>query len=234
MLNYKKLLFLLLLFTGVIAAQGGSNPIIRYEKLDSILNARGEIDTNAFQQSLDSLYEKTDSLQTEQDEDWDSSQVKQYVLTTPSGLPIDGLSIIIEQGSPNISVDSGWVEGIIDTNLLIYKDSSYINTHLNRDTILTDEVGDGGILRLSEPDENTRYWSPFYLAEGSNAFSGSAVADTISNAGITTNDLFVLTIKDATPITDDMLSYTVETGRLIVHRVAGTTSNLQYSYIRIY
>lgn len=215
----KKIILLILVCIGYLYPQA-SNTIPR------------RVDT--LETDVDSLYRKTDSLQVDQNKDWDSTQVKFYVLNNPTGLPIDGLSIVILEGSPYISVDSTWVQGIINILLSTYKDSAYINTHLHRDTILTDEVSDLGLLRMNNPDENTRYWSPLYLQEGNNSFSGSATADTITDAGITTNDIFILTIKDTTPISDDMLSYAVESGRAIIYRVAGTTSNLQYSYVRIY
>ena len=69
--------------------------------------------------------------------------------------------------------------------------------------------------------------------KGTATFSGTATSDTILISGITASDAFVLTVRDATPIADDMLSYTVTTDTLFVHRVAGTTNNLQYTYIRI-
>lgn len=71
------------------------------------------------------------------------------------------------------------------------------------------------------------------LLSGSDSFTTSATADTISNATITSSDVFIVSINDATPVADDLLSWTAETGRLIVHRPAGTTSNLAYSYMRI-
>lgn len=71
------------------------------------------------------------------------------------------------------------------------------------------------------------------LLSGSDSFTTSAIADTISNTTITSSDVFIVSINDATPVADDLLSWTAETGRLIVHRPAGTTSNLAYSYMRI-
>lgn len=71
---------------------------------------------------------------------------------------------------------------------------------------------------------------------GTDTFTTSATSDTIvftAVSGVTTSSVFVVAIKDVTPVANDLLSWTVNTDTLFVHRPAGTTSGLGYSYIRI-
>lgn len=92
---------------------------------------------------------------------WDADQVIEYVAQNPSGLPIDGLSIVILEGSPYISVDTTWVEGIINGLLEEYPDTEYVNTHLARYEIFIDgDLDDGDVLMYSHPDESTNLFVP--------------------------------------------------------------------------
>ena len=69
-----------------------------------------------------------------------------------------------------------------------------------------------------------------------NAFTTTATADTVvfnTAADVDANSIFVVSIKDATPVANDLLSWTVTDDSLFIHRPAGTTSALAYSYIRV-
>ncbi len=68
---------------------------------------------------------------------------------------------------------------------------------------------------------------------GTNSFTTTATSDTVVISGVSASSIFVVSISDATPIADDLLSWTATTDSLFVHRVAGTTAGLSYSYIRI-
>lgn len=71
---------------------------------------------------------------------------------------------------------------------------------------------------------------------GNDTFTTSATSDTVvfsSTSGVTSSSLFIVAIKDATPVANDLLSYTVNTDSLFVHRPVGTTSGLAYTYWRI-
>ena len=68
---------------------------------------------------------------------------------------------------------------------------------------------------------------------GTDSFTTSATSDTVEISGVTASSIFTVSINDATPVADDLLSWTATTDTLFVHRVAGTTSGLAYSYIRI-
>lgn len=69
------------------------------------------------------------------------------------------------------------------------------------------------------------------LPFGLDAFSGSATSDTVLVSGVSDTSIVFLTIKDISPIAADELSFTTSTDTLFVHRPAGTTSDLPYSYI---
>lgn len=71
------------------------------------------------------------------------------------------------------------------------------------------------------------------ISAGIDSFATSATVDTITNAEIHSTDIFTVSIRDITPVADDLLSWYAEEGRLLVFRIAGTTSNLNYSYQRI-
>lgn len=102
---------------------------------------------------------------------------------------------------------------------------------VNGDTVLTQGNTDQIIGTTATLDSLIRdHWAKL---AGVDSFTTSATSDTISNATITTSNVFMVSINDATPVADDLLSWIVETGRLIVRRVAGTTSNLKYSYTRV-
>lgn len=64
MISCKKILLFVFLISNIILAQGSQNRIIRYNNLDSILTARGLIDTTRFGVALDSLYNKTGHIYT--------------------------------------------------------------------------------------------------------------------------------------------------------------------------
>jgi len=65
------------------------------------------------------------------------------------------------------------------------------------------------------------------------AFTTTDTEDTVLIAGIGPSDVFVIAINDASPVDDDLISWTVNTDTLFIWRETGTTSALSYSYIRI-
>jgi len=65
------------------------------------------------------------------------------------------------------------------------------------------------------------------------SFTTTATSDTVRIVGTTTSSVFEVTIIDATPVANDMLSYTTTADTLFVHRPAGTTSGLNYSWKRL-
>lgn len=68
---------------------------------------------------------------------------------------------------------------------------------------------------------------------GTDSFSGSSTSKAITLTGVTTSSVFIVSINDATPVSDDMLSWVATANTLTVYRVAGTTSNLAFSWKRI-
>jgi len=77
-----------------------------------------------------------------------------------------------------------------------------------------------------------------YLEVGStgaatNSFTTSATADTVVVSGLTATSVVVVNITDASPVANDLLSVTVTTDTFFVHRPAGTTSGLTYSWFRV-
>ena len=68
---------------------------------------------------------------------------------------------------------------------------------------------------------------------GTDAFATTDVADTLVMAGGTTNSIYMVSVKDVSPVAADLLSWQAKTDTLIVHRAAGTTSGLTYSWMRL-
>lgn len=71
------------------------------------------------------------------------------------------------------------------------------------------------------------------LSVGTASFTTTDTEDTVVISGSLASDLYFLGINDATPVANDELSYTAVAGSLFVHRPAGTTSGLAYSWLRI-
>ena len=114
-----------------------------------------------------------------------------------------------------------------------------------------DSTGDD-TLRIYDDEANTRitsdndiifpaidsltvegYFAGAAFLRGTGTFNGSATSDITVISGVTASSFFVVSVNDATPEADDQMSWTSTTDTLFVHRIAGTTADLAYSYIRI-
>uniref|UniRef100_A0A6M3XP88 Uncharacterized protein n=1 Tax=viral metagenome TaxID=1070528 RepID=A0A6M3XP88_9ZZZZ len=102
---------------------------------------------------------------------------------------------------------------------------------------MDDETGTGLAVFGTSPTITTPTFSGIVTGaaalRGTNSFTTTATADTIVISGVSASSIFVVSINDATPVANDLLGWTATTDTLFVHRVAGTTSGLAYSYIRI-
>jgi hypothetical protein len=124
---------------------------------------------------------------------------------------------------------------------LFYTDSA----NINQITINTDakpDADNGADLGTEGTEFDSLFINNIFLTNdflgnsnfrGSDAFSGTAAADTIVNANFASTDYFFLSITGSgAPTSEDILSAEAKTDTLIVHR-AGGTSGLTYNWWRI-
>ncbi len=77
-------------------------------------------------------------------------------------------------------------------------------------------------------------WLPIVaMPSGSDSFSGIALTDTVTVPMGTVNSVYLISVKDKTPVADDLLGWEALSGNLVVHRNAGTTADLAYSWVLV-
>jgi hypothetical protein len=107
--------------------------------------------------------------------------------------------------------------------------SATFNTYVfvNNDTF---KVSINGTERARITEDGS--WQETGMMRGSDAFTTTATADTVTITGATSSDYYWVTPKGSSITSNDVLSVTAGTNTLIVNRPASGTSGLGYNWLR--